>query len=103
MSSGVKIIVGIPTFGRSWKMNAESGISGVPPVTADGPGDAGTVTKTPGLMAWQETCLLLHNSKATDVPVSTLYASPKYSALQFSHTCCFFDFSKNQCHNQMQF
>lgn len=66
----MKIIVGIPTFGRSWKLNAESGISGVPPVTADGAGDAGTVTKTPGIMAWQETCLLLHNSKVSDVPVS---------------------------------
>ncbi|KAE8742974.1 hypothetical protein FOCC_FOCC011404 [Frankliniella occidentalis] len=67
-STAVKIIVGIPTFGRSWKLNAESGISGVPPVVADGPGDAGTVTKTPGIMAWQETCLLLHNSKVADVP-----------------------------------
>ncbi|KAK3908023.1 Chitinase-like protein Idgf4 [Frankliniella fusca] len=67
-TDAVKIIVGIPTFGRSWKLNAESGISGVPPVVADGPGDAGTVTKTPGIMAWQETCLLLHNSKVADVP-----------------------------------
>lgn len=28
-----KIIVGIPTYGRSWKMTSDSGLTGVPPLT----------------------------------------------------------------------
>lgn len=36
-----KIILGIATFGRTWKMDSESEIAGVPPIHVDGPGEAG--------------------------------------------------------------
>lgn len=36
-----KIVLGIATFARTWKMDAESEISGVPPIQVDGPGEAG--------------------------------------------------------------
>jgi len=64
-----KLIVGVPTFGRSWALTSDSAISGVPPIVADGPGEQGTVTKTPGQLAWQETCLLLKTGdKSRDGP-----------------------------------
>lgn len=38
-----KIIVGIAAYARTWKMDSESEISGVPPLHVDGPGEAGTL------------------------------------------------------------
>lgn len=37
-------------------MTLDSAISGVPPITADGPGPASQYTKTEGLAAYYETC-----------------------------------------------
>ncbi|XP_075214662.1 chitinase-like protein EN03 [Lycorma delicatula] len=54
-----KVIVGIPTYGHKWKMTLDSAISGVPPITADGPGPAGPHTKSEGLVAYYETCPLI--------------------------------------------
>lgn len=36
-----KIVVGVATYGRTWKLNSDSEISGVPPIHAEGPGEAG--------------------------------------------------------------
>lgn len=36
-----KLILGIPTAARTWKLDADSEIAGVPPLHADGPGEAG--------------------------------------------------------------
>ncbi|XP_067005025.1 chitinase-like protein EN03 [Anabrus simplex] len=58
--SGSKIIMGIPTFARTWKLTAESKISGVPPTPADGPGEEGPYTKTPGLMSYAEICIAIN-------------------------------------------
>ncbi|PSN30895.1 Chitinase-like protein EN03, partial [Blattella germanica] len=67
---GNKIILGIPTFGQSWKLTSDSKISGVPPINAAGQGEAGPQTKTPGLMSYPEICTLLPNpnQKATSSP-----------------------------------
>lgn len=46
----------------TWKLTSESKISGVPPIGADGPGEAGPQTKTPGLLSYPEVCSLLPNS-----------------------------------------
>lgn len=56
---GGKIVVGIPTFGRTWKLNEDSERAGVPPVTADGPGAQGPHTEIPGLLSYAEICALL--------------------------------------------
>lgn len=36
-----KLVLGIPTAARTWKLDSESEISGVPPIHADGAGEAG--------------------------------------------------------------
>ncbi|XP_059054485.1 chitinase-like protein EN03 [Achroia grisella] len=56
-----KIVVGVSTFGRTWKLDSESEISGVPPLHADGPGEAGPYTKTEGLLSYPEVCAKLIN------------------------------------------
>nr|CAD7595854.1 unnamed protein product [Timema genevievae] len=58
---GSKIVLGISTYGRTWKLTTESQISGVPPLTADGPGGEGAQTKTPGLLSYPEICALIPN------------------------------------------
>lgn len=63
--SGWKIVVGIPTFARTWKLTVDSPISGVPPITVDGPGAAGPQTQTPGLLSYTEVCLR-QNETAVD-------------------------------------
>lgn len=56
-----KIILGIGTFGVTWKLTTDSKISGVPPIGTDGPGEAGPQTKTAGLLSYSEVCSLLPN------------------------------------------
>lgn len=48
-----KINVGIPFFGKSWKLSSSAIY---PPATASGLGDAGPLTNTPGLLAFHEIC-----------------------------------------------
>nr|ATU82479.1 venom chitinase [Lethocerus distinctifemur] len=67
-----KLIVGIPTYGRSWKTTTDSSISGVPPLVADGPGNKGPHTKTEGLLAYYETCTRLVSPTNPKAPASML-------------------------------
>ncbi|XP_069692127.1 chitinase-like protein EN03 [Periplaneta americana] len=69
-ASASKLILGISSFGQSWKLNGDSKISGVPPIGAEGPGEAGPQTKTPGLLSYPEVCSLLPNpnSKSSTAP-----------------------------------
>lgn len=56
-----KLIVGIPTFGRAWKLIADSGTTGYPPLTSDGVAPEGQQTKKAGLLSWPEVCSKLPN------------------------------------------
>lgn len=56
-----KIVLGVPTFGRTWKLDADSEIAGVPPLHTDGPGEAGPYTKTEGILSYPEVCAKLIN------------------------------------------
>ncbi|KAK4880772.1 hypothetical protein RN001_008918 [Aquatica leii] len=57
-----KLIYAIPTYGRTWKMTKDSGLSGVPPIDhIKGPGEAGPNTKEEGLLSYEEVCVLLSN------------------------------------------
>lgn len=38
---GHKIVLGMSTYARTWKMTSDSAISGVPPLTVDGPAPEG--------------------------------------------------------------
>ena len=56
-----KLLFGIPTFGRAWKMTTDSSISGVPPFEVDGAAEQGPYTKTPGLLSYPEVCAKISN------------------------------------------
>ncbi len=56
-----KLLVAINTEARTWKLDSDSGISGVPPLHADGPGEAGPYTKTDGVLSYPEVCAKLIN------------------------------------------
>lgn len=56
-----KIVVGIPTYGRGWKLVEKSGITGVPPIVADGPSEPGAYTGINGFYSWAEVCSKLPN------------------------------------------
>lgn len=57
-----KIVVGIPTFARTWKLTSDSQISGVPPIVADGAGAEGPHTGIPGVLSYAEVCTRLTES-----------------------------------------
>ena len=56
-----KLVLGVATFARTWKLDSDSEISGVPPLHADGPGEAGPYTKVEGLLSYPEVCAKLIN------------------------------------------
>lgn len=56
-----KLILGIPAYGRAWKMTEDSAISGVPPLTIEGPAPAGPYSKEEGLLSFPEVCVKLAN------------------------------------------
>ncbi|KAL1490348.1 hypothetical protein ABEB36_013061 [Hypothenemus hampei] len=58
-----KLILGIATYGRAWKLDEDSGLTGVPPVTADGATEAGQYTNEVGLLSYPEICNKIANQK----------------------------------------
>ncbi|XP_063546680.1 chitinase-like protein EN03 isoform X4 [Cydia strobilella] len=60
-ASSTKIVLGIATYAQTWKLDGDSEISGVPPLHADGPGEAGPYTKKEGILSYPEVCAKLIN------------------------------------------
>lgn len=60
--TAAKLLIAVPTFGRTWKLTSDSGKTGVPPLKADGPGEEGPYLKESGTMAYYEICPLLTTS-----------------------------------------
>ncbi|KAG6446533.1 chitinase-like protein EN03 [Manduca sexta] len=56
-----KLVLGIASYSRTWKLDSESEISGVPPLHTDGAGEAGPYTKIEGLLSYPEVCAKLIN------------------------------------------
>lgn len=57
-----KLIVAIPTHGRSWQLTQDSTKTGVPPILeVENPGQAGIQTSTPGFLSYPEVCGILPN------------------------------------------
>lgn len=57
-----KLIVVIPTHGRSWALTEDSTKTGVPPILeVENPGPEGIQTKQAGLLSWPEVCSKLPN------------------------------------------
>ncbi|XP_019868029.1 chitinase-like protein Idgf4 isoform X2 [Aethina tumida] len=66
-----KLLMGIPTFGRAWKLTEDSGLTGVPPLPIDGPAEEGPYTKEPGLLSYPEICAKLANPQKLAVQSGT--------------------------------
>lgn len=70
-----KLIVAIPTFGRTWKLEEEATLTGVPPVLGiESPGPEGLQSKQAGLLSYPEICAKLpnpsnNNLKGEDAPL----------------------------------
>jgi GH18 family chitinase len=62
-----KIVLGIPTFARVWKIEEDATLTGVPPVTAVGGADEGIQSKEAGLYSYPEVCGKLTNPSNKDL------------------------------------
>ncbi|XP_013099261.1 chitinase-like protein Idgf2 isoform X3 [Stomoxys calcitrans] len=60
-----KLVLGMATYGRTWKLTSDSNASGGVPVVpaTDGAADSGMQSQTPGLLSWPEICGKLPNAK----------------------------------------
>ena len=54
-----KLVVGIPTYGRSWTLSSSLKSPGSP---ASGGGTAGVITQASGMLGYNEICLLVKNN-----------------------------------------
>ncbi|XP_058063013.1 chitinase-like protein Idgf4 [Anopheles bellator] len=68
-----KIIVGIPTYARGWKLVKESDPSGRPPIRADGASSVRSHSTYTGYYSYGEVCGMLSNSSAGNLsPLRTV-------------------------------
>lgn len=51
-----KLVLGIPTYGRTWKLDDDSKVDTVPPEGLDGAGAPGPLTKDAGILSYPEIC-----------------------------------------------
>ncbi|XP_018571343.1 chitinase-like protein Idgf4 [Anoplophora glabripennis] len=52
-----KLVLGIPTYGRTWKLDSDtSSVDSIPLTDLEGPGDPGPLTKEAGLLSYPEIC-----------------------------------------------
>ncbi|KAG8233690.1 hypothetical protein J437_LFUL014047 [Ladona fulva] len=64
---GRKLVLGIPAFGRTWRLpDGVEPAGAVPPATAEGPGGAGPHTNIYGLLAYYEICRNITHSGYDD-------------------------------------
>ncbi len=55
-----KIVLGIPTYGRSWSVKVtDQWMRMQPPVPAKGPAPAGPITNSGGTLSYMEICLVV--------------------------------------------
>lgn len=51
-----KIVLGIPTYGRTWQLTADATVDQIPITGLDSPGEPGPQTKEAGLLSYPEIC-----------------------------------------------
>jgi chitinase len=62
-----KVVVGIPTFARAWKIEKDATLTGSPPVKTDGAAAEGVQTRTPGLLSYPEVCGMMLTPQNKDL------------------------------------
>lgn len=62
-----RVVVGVPTFGRAWKIEQDATLTGSPPVKADGEASEGVQTRTPGLYSYPEICGMILSPSNKDL------------------------------------
>lgn len=62
-----RIVVGIPTFARAWKLEKDATLTGSPPVKTDGEAPEGVQSRTPGLYSYPEVCGMVLNTQNKDL------------------------------------
>lgn len=62
-----KIVVGLPTFGRAWKIEQDATLTGSPPVETNGEAPEGVQTRTPGVLNYAEVCQMILNENNKDL------------------------------------
>ncbi|XP_066141897.1 chitinase-like protein Idgf4 [Euwallacea fornicatus] len=63
-----KLVLGIPTYGRTWKLEEDSKVDAVPPEGLDGAGAAGPLTKDAGILSYPEICIRVQGGTANVSP-----------------------------------
>lgn len=56
-----KLVLGVPSYGRTWQLDSNSAASGVPPLEANGEGAEGHLTHKPGVLSYPEVCTMSQN------------------------------------------
>lgn len=85
-----KLIVAIPTFGRTWRLETDATSTGVPPILGvSEPGAEGPQSKQAGLLSYPEICSKLQNAnnaglKGADAPMR-LVNDPRKSAGTYAY------------------
>lgn len=77
-----KLVLGVATFSRTWKLTENSQYDGNPPIRTHGPGAPGSFTKTPGLLSYSEFCLKLKNN-STDKLKVVIYPPKSFASYAF--------------------
>lgn len=62
-----RVVVGVPTFGRAWKIEKDATLTGSPPVKADGVAPEGVQSRTPGLLTYPELCGMILTPQNKDL------------------------------------
>lgn len=62
-----RVVVGVPSFGRAWKIEKEATLTGAPPVKGDGEAPEGVQTRTAGLLSYPEICGMILNANNKDL------------------------------------
>ena len=65
-----KLILGLPTYGRSFSVNANADKS--PPIPSNGGGQAGSITREMGYLGYQEICLNVQNEGMLPCPAQSV-------------------------------
>uniref|UniRef100_A0A2M4CKW8 Putative chitinase n=1 Tax=Anopheles darlingi TaxID=43151 RepID=A0A2M4CKW8_ANODA len=78
-----KIVVGIPTYARGWKLVKESGTNGVPPVKADGPSPIKSYSSYAGYYSYGEVCSILANPTGTAANAMHKVHDPRFGPYAF--------------------